>query len=737
VTEPKTQRGPQSGSFQPLLAVANRVSGPALLFCLMIFAFWRILLTDQYTWLNGYDLASQVLPWLQFQAGEWHAGRFPLWSPYEWGGQNLLGQGQPGVVNPLNWLLFAAPLRRGWIRQGVLHWWFFLLHFVAALNLYWLARHLGTGRLPAVFGGLCFGLLGFLGSNDWPQMISGVVWAPLVFLFVFRANKSAQPWREAGWAGLFLGLCWLSGHHQLPIFVSMSVGAIAVGLRIYPVALSFLIAGMVAAPQLLPGLAYGKLAVRWVGMEKPVGWQDKVAYFVHEQYASTPNSLLSILLPGAEAHTSLFLGATALVLAIWAIRTQWARVEVKCLLAVGVGAVLYSMGRWGGLEPILYSLVPMVEKARSPSMAAALFTLCFAALAAIGLEAQRIRHGHVSMERLHWAYAAIVIGLFSTAKLFPGNQSQLEERWMAVAFVSLLIGFAYSASRRGHLAQRHLTVLLLAAVLIEAANMTYFNMANRHDKNTDNLLAPMSQLMDVREFLATRPAPVRITVDDKAIPFNFGDWYGVEVMGGYLASLTKIHADVDWFSPRAVQLIGIGYHVGPTARAEGSRIVFSGANGIHVWEYPSAPFPRTWFAKGNMTYKDPAELGVLLTTDTLDLKQVALTQTAVAGLGTCEAGEAMLLRHDPSRVQIRARARCRSLLVLADSADPGWSVKVDGQPAESVTAFHALRGVVVPEGDHHVEWNYSPSGFRPGLAACALGLFLVAGLEIQSRRRRT
>ncbi|MFN9297470.1 MAG: hypothetical protein ACK6DZ_07140, partial [Acidobacteriota bacterium] len=73
------------------------MAAPALLFLLMVAAYWRILLTDQYSWMNGHDISSQVLPWLQFQAGEWKAGRVPLWSPYEWAGQNLVGQGQPGV----------------------------------------------------------------------------------------------------------------------------------------------------------------------------------------------------------------------------------------------------------------------------------------------------------------------------------------------------------------------------------------------------------------------------------------------------------------------------------------------------------------------------------------------------------------------------------------------------------------------------------------------------------------
>src|SRR5262245_39046242 len=106
---------------------------PALLLVIVICFFWKLILTDQYTWLDSPDYANQVLPWYQYQAGEWHAGRMPLWDPYLWGGQPLLAQAQPGAAYPPNWLLFLAPLRRGWIRQSYMHWYFVLIHFQAAL----------------------------------------------------------------------------------------------------------------------------------------------------------------------------------------------------------------------------------------------------------------------------------------------------------------------------------------------------------------------------------------------------------------------------------------------------------------------------------------------------------------------------------------------------------------------------------------------------------------------------
>lgn len=713
------------GAFQPLMALGNRLAAPALLFLLMVTAYWRILLTDQYSWMNGHDISSQVLPWLQFQAGEWKAGRVPLWSPYEWAGQNLVGQGQPGVFNPMNWLLFAAPLRRGWLREGVLHWWFFLLHYIAALNLFVLARGLGAGRLPAILGGLCFGLLGFLGSNDWPQMISGVIWAPLAFHFLLRARLPRYALPSATLAGICLGLCWLSGHHQLPIFVSLGLAGGALALRIHSAAWSFLIGGLIAAPQLLTGLAYGRLAVRWVGMEDPIGWQDKVAYFVHEQYANPPAALLSVLLPGAEHHTSLFLGTTALGLAVWALRTQWQRPEIRFFFLLGLAALLYGMGRQGLIEPVLYSLAPMVEKARSPSMAAALFTLSFSLLAAVGAETMRQNSGASTLWRWHAGFAAAVAGLFLFAKLFPAAQSQLDQRWFGVAVASALTALGYRALASGHLSLRHWSPLMLFAMLLESANMTYYDMGNRHDRHVKDLLKPLSQFMDVRDYLATRPAPVRITVDDQKIPFNFGDWHGVEVMGGYLASLTRIQSEVDWFLPRTLPLAGIGYHIGPAPRIEGSRQVFEGQGGIKVWEYPLAPFPRAFLVNHSLPYRDTKELGLLLQNDALDLRTTALTVAPLPALEECAPGEALMTRHDPNRVSLISRTRCRSLLVLADPWDPGWDVRIDGKPAEPLRVYHALRGVIVPAGSHTVEWHFFPAGLRAGLACAVTGSVLV------------
>ena len=151
------------------------VGWPLLLLVICFGFFWKLTLTNQYTWLDSPDAAYQILPWYQFQAGEWHHRRFPLWDPNHWGGQPLLAQAQPGAAYPPNWLLFLAPLHRGWISQKALHWYYVLIHFQAAMFCYWLCRDLKRTHAASLLSGLAFALGGFIGTTGWPQMLNGAV----------------------------------------------------------------------------------------------------------------------------------------------------------------------------------------------------------------------------------------------------------------------------------------------------------------------------------------------------------------------------------------------------------------------------------------------------------------------------------------------------------------------------------------------------------------------------------
>src|ERR1035438_8057986 len=122
----------------------------AFLLALTIGLYWPLTISRDYTWLENPDQALQVRPWLDFQAREIHAGRLPLWDPYLWGGQSLIGQVQPGVVNPINWILFALPLRDGHIPTSTLHWYWVLIHWLAAIFAFCLRSEEHTSELQSL-----------------------------------------------------------------------------------------------------------------------------------------------------------------------------------------------------------------------------------------------------------------------------------------------------------------------------------------------------------------------------------------------------------------------------------------------------------------------------------------------------------------------------------------------------------------------------------------------------------
>ncbi len=76
----------------------------------------------------------------------------------------------------------------------------------------------------------------------------------------------------------------------------------------------------------------------------------------------------------------------------------------------------------------------------------------------------------------------------------------------------------------------------------------------------------------------------------------------------------------------------------------------------------------------------------------------------------------------PSRVVLKAAVECRSMVVLADTAFPGWRARVDGHPARIVEVYGALRGMIIEEGVHRIEMTYLPASALLGGAMTFVGL---------------
>ncbi len=703
--------------------------------CLVVIGFyWKLVLTNQFTWLAGPDTARQVLPWFQFQASEWHAGRFPLWDPYSWGGQPLLAQGQPGAAYPLNWLLFLAPLKHSWIRQSVLHWYFVLIRVLAALTFYALCRDLNCSRRASSIAGILYATSAFVGSVDWPQMVNGVVWAPLVFLFQLRiVAGSREVWRSAVLSGFFAGVLWLCGHHQVPIFVWLTWGCVWLYLilceKLNPLIsiAAFAIGVLVSAFQTIPMAEYGRLARRYAGAGEALRWNEAVPYVVHEQYSFKPLSLLGIVIPGIDLNISAFIGVVGVTFAVIGLCWRWQDLRVRLLGAIALGAILFSLGPNSVVHGILYAVVPMVEKARVPAQGMLLFQIAACGLFAFGLDALEFvsQSGAQRIARALIGGAAVISagGLF----LYLAHQLQLsaDNRFMIAALAAAATGGALWGVSRGAVSAPAAIMMLAVMMLVECGNVTGYYLPRQDDRGRTADLRRMAQDADIIAFLRNEPGRFRIDHDGEAIPHNFGEWWGIESYAEYVASVPDRIYTHDAFGARTEALFGIRYFIGTKPQREDDVLIFHGASGRNVYARPGA-FPRTWTVHEVWGVK-PGETIGRLRDPAFNPHVQAFVTGAAPQLESCAGEDAVeVARHLPNEVTLRADMKCRGMTILGDAWFPGWRATVDGRKATIYDADALLRGVVVERGRHVIEFRYRPTSVLAGAGLSIAGAVIAA-----------
>ena len=725
--------------------------GPVLLLLITSSFYWKLTTPDhQYSWLDSPDLAFQVLPWWNHQAREWHAGRFPLWEPNQWGGQPLVGQMQPGAAYPLNWLLFLTPLKDGKLRLTALHWFFILYHWLAAVNAYRFCLYLCRSRAAAVLGGCVFAFGAAVGNINWPQMVNGAIWMPLIFLNLLKVRD--QPERanlHAAWAGFWLGFSWLAGHHQIPTFITYAALAtwawIAFGggrdwrPTVRPFLLFISVMGLVSALQTVPAAEYGPAARRWVGMAEAADWKTKVSYHVHAKYALFPIALLGTAIPGFEHSFAPFVGLVAMVFALFAVAIGWRHDErVRWLVGLGLFSLLMALGRNSPVHGVMYAWAPLMDKARSPGMAMAIFGFAFAALAAMGLDRLAPEDGWIPAGR--WVLLAVsaVIGtVFFAVGLVRGPESFGDERAMMTAFVALLLAGWLTWFRAGGLSARRFASGVLALSLLELGNVSGHGLPNVNEPRDERMLPQTRDHDDVAAYLRSLTEPVRVEVDDKAIQYNFGDWHGISHFGGYLASLTDNLLSIDAMSAPGREIFAVTHWVGREPRNADEVLVFRGRGGVNVYRRAGA-HPRVW------TVHTVLPVEAIRLREAIQKTGPSQVHQAVTLVGKapaipflrpdCPADAVRLTGYEPSRVGVTARMGCAGVLILGDTYFAGWRVTVDGQPAELLAAYGVVRGVVVPAGEHRVEFVYRPRSVQLGAALSLAGLLLVAGITWAARR---
>ncbi|HKQ78491.1 MAG TPA: DUF6044 family protein [Blastocatellia bacterium] len=116
---------------------------------------------------------------------------------------------------------------------------------------------------------------------------------------------------------------------------------------------------------------------------------------------------------------------------------------------------------------------------------------------------------------------------------------------------------------------------------------------------------------------------------------------------------------------------------------------------------------------------DPAQVA-LIDNESCDGCKVALPHPEIKS-----SAEASVIRYEPQRIEIKTVASDARFLALSEVYYPGWKARIDGVESLIYRTNYTLRGLVVPPGEHKIEFVYTPSSLHIGAICFGLGALLL------------
>lgn len=141
---------------------------------------------------------------------------------------------------------------------------------------------------------------------------------------------------------------------------------------------------------------------------------------------------------------------------------------------------------------------------------------------------------------------------------------------------------------------------------------------------------------------------------------------------------------------------------------------------------------NAWYVDSLVVVDTPNEESDAL--NTLDLRKAAVLDKQFAGLteGFVPQADSLasvkLTKYTPEYIEYESNAAAKGTVVFSEIYYPyGWKAYIDGLPTEHYRVNYMLRAMNVPEGKHHIRFEFRPDSIEKGswLAMICLGILFV------------
>jgi hypothetical protein len=106
----------------------------------------------------------------------------------------------------------------------------------------------------------------------------------------------------------------------------------------------------------------------------------------------------------------------------------------------------------------------------------------------------------------------------------------------------------------------------------------------------------------------------------------------------------------------------------------------------------------------------------------------------VAGVEGADPARLSRVRFGGDNVRFSTSGAERSLIVVSQNADRGWTARIDGRKTPLVKVDGALAGIFVPAGEHRVRLDYRPVSFVMAAWISAIAALILLTVALPARR---
>jgi hypothetical protein len=708
------------------------------------------------------DIGLFFLPLSQFLKINLATGHIPLWNPYLFCGAPYVGNPQVSVLYPSSLLLPLFPAASAIMISET-------AHIFAAGVFFWVFARKGALKLdyvPSLLASITYMLCGyFVAKAQLPNMLAALAYVPWL-LYQTELLVQKPSFKRSLIFGFALGLQLLAAHSQITVFTLYLVAPYGVVIYINePDRERFLkvlgyalfggvFAAAVAAAYLIPVVELLRSSAR-----------QALALHVANRFYLPPYELGNFVLPKLfgspmggnwDAHgnyweTDNYVGILPACLSIFGV---WTMLSVKDLdvsqqrlrsfwSVIFLLSVALALGSFGGVYIVAFHFLPLLSAFHDPARFMLGANISIALFAGMGLQALLGRFE----PRVRYWLPAVLIGL---TVIDLGHHDIGIYPLKPVAQIDAMpLAPVPSFLRRAAFGPGSGRILMPDSQRAWQSFTNYKSYGSRdalYLKEWPDTLSPCLGISDglreaggydpefrkdSQELTAIAEFPIspstsayrRSTV---AIPENFAHYLaviGVQYLVTY--RLNSLHA----------------HDILPVLRSGWER------RGRVVTVYQNLDYQSRALVYSHWLPATSQDHVLSILWDGLrSTDHTIFYQPVVEGLSGSENVErtepivATFLIDRPDHVELKTPPITEpSLVILADSEHPGWTVTVDGKPAVIFRANLDQRAVYLPAERlpvaHTVNFVYLPNDFRLGLYISLAAISLFLGTIIGSKTR--